>query len=127
MLTTKVFDEFIDINSCLCHPVSPCRDILKHRVTEATITRQRLFHSPINISGKGQNSTNANTICVLPKISFRILIRTLVTAWQPVLTAVTMAVTIAKIQFLTIFLVVTCFLGGVVSVTDKEFAVSECI
>ena len=29
----------------------------------------------------------------------------------------------AKIQFLTILLVVTCFLGGVVSVTDKEFEV----
>ena len=28
-----------------------------------------------------------------------------------------------KIQFLTILLVVTCFLGGVVSVTDKEFEV----
>ena len=31
----------------------------------------------------------------------------------------------AKIQFLTILLVVTCFLGGVVSVTDKEFKVSD--
>ena len=30
----------------------------------------------------------------------------------------------AKIQFLTILLTVTCFLGGVVSVTDKEFEVS---
>ena len=29
----------------------------------------------------------------------------------------------ANIQFLTILLVVTCFLGGVVSVTDKEFEV----
>ena len=29
----------------------------------------------------------------------------------------------AKIQFLTILLTVTCFLGGVVSVTDKEFEV----
>ena len=29
----------------------------------------------------------------------------------------------AKIQFLTILLVVTCFLGGVLSVTDKEFEV----
>ena len=33
------------------------------------------------------------------------------------------AVTMAKIQFLTILLAVTCFLGGVVSVTDKEFQV----
>ena len=34
----------------------------------------------------------------------------------------------AKIQFLTILLVVTCFLGSVVSVTDKEFEVcSEAI
>ena len=33
----------------------------------------------------------------------------------------------AKIQFLTILLTVTCFLGGVVSVTDKEFEVcTEC-
>ena len=32
-----------------------------------------------------------------------------------------------KIQFLTILLGVTCFLGGVVSVTDKEFEVcTEC-
>ena len=31
----------------------------------------------------------------------------------------------AKIQFLTILMVVTCFLGGVVSVTDKEFEVSN--
>ena len=31
----------------------------------------------------------------------------------------------AKIQFLTILLIVTCFLGGVVSVTDKEFEVSD--
>ena len=30
----------------------------------------------------------------------------------------------AKIQFLTILLTVTCFLGGFVSVTDKEFEVS---
>ena len=29
-----------------------------------------------------------------------------------------------KIQFLTILLVVTCFLGDVVSVTDKELEVS---
>ena len=29
----------------------------------------------------------------------------------------------AKIQFLTILLVVTCFLGGVVSVTDQQFEV----
>ena len=29
-----------------------------------------------------------------------------------------------KIQFLTILLTVTCFLGCVVSVTDKEFQVS---
>ena len=34
------------------------------------------------------------------------------------------AVIMAKIQFLTILLVATCFLGGVVSVTDKEFEVS---
>ena len=27
---------------------------------------------------------------------------------------------------LTIMLVVTCFLGGVISVTDKEFEVSTC-
>ena len=33
------------------------------------------------------------------------------------------AVTMAKIQFLTILLVVTCFLGGVISITDKEFEV----
>ena len=33
-------------------------------------------------------------------------------------------VTMAKIQFLTILLTVTCFLGGVVSVTDKVFEVS---
>ena len=32
-------------------------------------------------------------------------------------------VTMANIQFLTILLVVTCFLVGVVSVTDKEFEV----
>ena len=32
-----------------------------------------------------------------------------------------------EIDFLTILLVVTCFLGGVVSVTDKEFEVcTEC-
>ena len=37
-------------------------------------------------------------------------------------TAVT-AVTMAKIQFLTILVVVTCFLGGVVSATDKKFEV----
>ena len=37
-------------------------------------------------------------------------------------------VTMAQIQFLTILLVATYFLGGVVSVTDKEFEVfSECI
>ena len=30
----------------------------------------------------------------------------------------------AKLQFLTILLTVTCFLGGVVSITDKEFEVS---
>ena len=30
-----------------------------------------------------------------------------------------------KIQFLTILLVVTSFLGGVVSITDKEFQVSD--
>ena len=29
----------------------------------------------------------------------------------------------ARMQFLTILLVVTCFLGGVVSATDKEFEV----
>ena len=29
----------------------------------------------------------------------------------------------AKIQFLTILLTATCFLGGVLSVTDKEFEV----
>ena len=29
-----------------------------------------------------------------------------------------------KIQFLTTLLTVTCFLGGVVSVTDKEFEVT---
>ena len=29
----------------------------------------------------------------------------------------------AKIQFLTILLTVSCFLGGVVSVTDKDFKV----
>ena len=33
------------------------------------------------------------------------------------------AVTMAKIQFLTISLTVTCFLGDVISVTDKEFEV----
>ena len=33
-------------------------------------------------------------------------------------------VTMVKIQFLTILLVVTCFLGGVVFVTYKEFEVS---
>ena len=32
----------------------------------------------------------------------------------------------AKIQFLTILLTVTCFLGGIVFVTDKEFEVSTC-
>ena len=32
-------------------------------------------------------------------------------------------VTMAKIQFLTILLVVTCFVDSVVSVTDKEFEV----
>ena len=32
-------------------------------------------------------------------------------------------VTMAKIQFLTKLFIVTCFLGGVVSVTDKEFEV----
>ena len=32
-------------------------------------------------------------------------------------------VTMAKIQFLTILLAATCFLGGVISVTDKEFEV----
>ena len=32
----------------------------------------------------------------------------------------------AKIQFLTILLIVTWFLGGVISVTDKEFEVSTC-
>ena len=31
----------------------------------------------------------------------------------------------ATIQFLTILLTVTCFLGGVVSVTDKEFEVCD--
>ena len=31
----------------------------------------------------------------------------------------------AKIQFLTILLTVTCFLGGVVSVTNKEFDVCD--
>ena len=34
-------------------------------------------------------------------------------------------VTMAKIQFLTILLTVTCFLGGVVSVTDKELEVRD--
>ena len=32
-------------------------------------------------------------------------------------------VIMAKIQFLTILLTFTCFLGGVASVTDKEFEV----
>ena len=32
----------------------------------------------------------------------------------------------AKIQFLTILLVVTCFLGGVISATDMEFEVCTC-
>ena len=31
----------------------------------------------------------------------------------------------AKIQFLTILLAVTCFLGGVVSLTDKELEVCD--
>ena len=44
------------------------------------------------------------------------------TAWQPVLGQ---CLTMAKIHFLTILLVVTCFVGGVVSVTDKEFEVSN--
>ena len=34
------------------------------------------------------------------------------------------ALTMAKIQFLIILLVVTCFVGGVVSVTDKEIEVN---
>ena len=34
-------------------------------------------------------------------------------------------VTMAEIQFLTILFTVTCFLCGVVSVTDKEFKVSD--
>ena len=33
------------------------------------------------------------------------------------------AVTMVKIQLLTILLTVTCFLGGVVSITDKELEV----
>ena len=33
------------------------------------------------------------------------------------------AVTMAKIQFLTILLAVNCFLGGVVSVTDNDLEV----
>ena len=43
--------------------------------------------------------------------------------YHHVLTCTCTAVTMAKIQFLTILFVVTCFLGGVVSVTDKEFEV----
>ena len=37
------------------------------------------------------------------------------------------AVTMTKIEFLTILLVVTCLLGGVVSVTDKEFEVGTVL
>ena len=46
--------------------------------------------------------------------------------WHPihhVSTCTCTAVTMVRIQFLTILLTVTCFLGGVVSVTDKEFEV----
>ena len=45
--------------------------------------------------------------------------------YENVSTRTCTAVTMAKIQFLTILLVVTCFLGGVVSVTDKEFEVRD--
>ena len=42
-------------------------------------------------------------------------------------TCTCIAVTMAKIQFLTILLTVTCFLGGVVSVTGMELEVyNEC-
>ena len=34
-------------------------------------------------------------------------------------------VTMVRLQFLTILLTVTCFLGVVVSITDKEFQVSN--
>ena len=44
--------------------------------------------------------------------------------YHHVATCTCTAVTMAKIQFLTILLTVTCFLGSVVSVTDKEFDVS---
>ena len=37
------------------------------------------------------------------------------------------AVTMARIQFLTILLTVTGFLGGVVSVTDKELEVCDVL
>ena len=40
-------------------------------------------------------------------------------------TCICTAVTMAKIEFLTILLTATCFLGCVVSVTDKEFEVSD--
>ena len=47
--------------------------------------------------------------------------------YQHVSTCTGTTVTMAKIQFLTILLVVTCFLGGVVSVTDNDFEVrTEC-
>ena len=42
---------------------------------------------------------------------------------KSVLPRILVVETMAKIQFLTILLVVTCFLGGVVSVTDREFEV----
>ena len=34
-------------------------------------------------------------------------------------------VTMAKIQFLTILLTVTCFLGSVICVTDKKFDICD--
>ena len=40
-----------------------------------------------------------------------------------VVTCTCTVIFVAKMQFLTILLTVTCFLGGVVSVTDKEFEV----
>ena len=67
---------------------------------------------------------NKNSMCFVrrTKIKFHCINYSLI---HYVSTCTCTAVIMAKIQFLTILLTVTCSLGSVVSVTDKEFEVNN--
>ena len=63
------------------------------------------------------------SMCFIPKEKDKILLYKLVSG-PPRINLYLYMVTMAKIQFLTILLVVSCFLGSVLSITDKEYEVN---